>query len=83
MKFNHIGIACSDIHKSINFVKKTFNIVDSTEILTDWKGVLKFSGLEKTKKQPPFPAPHSLCEITVLLCQKVKIHPKEFFAPFP
>ena len=35
MKFHHIGVASSDIHKSVNFVKKTFNIVTATEVFFD------------------------------------------------
>jgi len=35
MQFHHLGIACSDIIKTRIFLKKTFNIVSSSEIIFD------------------------------------------------
>jgi methylmalonyl-CoA/ethylmalonyl-CoA epimerase len=35
MRFHHIGIACEDIEDTIAFVKKSFEIVNSTPIIFD------------------------------------------------
>ena len=35
MKFHHIGIACSDITKTVKFLNSTFNIINMTGIYFD------------------------------------------------
>ena len=35
MQFHHLGIACIDIAKTSSFIKETFNIISSTEIIFD------------------------------------------------